>query len=71
MIIKRNNNKDLEAEYIYTVIGSVQHEIQVGYKILSGAAKVVFEAIASCFGLGYWRGTKPWIGKEGWRGDIK
>lgn len=31
-------------------------------------AMVVWRAIRSCFGAGYWRGDKPWIGDEAWKG---
>lgn len=30
--------------------------------------KIIWQAIRSCFGSGYWRGNKPWIGKDGWKG---
>lgn len=30
--------------------------------------KLVWQAIRSCFGAGYWRGDKPWIGKDAWKG---
>lgn len=31
------------------------------------AGKVIYQAVRSCFGAGYWQGTKPWIGKDGWK----
>ncbi len=30
--------------------------------------KLIWQAIRSCFGAGYWRGDKPWIGKDAWKG---
>lgn len=30
-------------------------------------AKLVWEAINSCFGKGFWINTKPWSDKDGWR----
>lgn len=30
-------------------------------------AKLVWEAIRSCFGSGVWIPKKPWLGKEGWK----
>ena len=29
--------------------------------------KLVWQAIRSCFGAGYWRGDRPWIGEDAWR----
>lgn len=31
-------------------------------------AKIVWQAIRSCFGAGFWRGDKPWIGSDAWKG---
>lgn len=31
-------------------------------------AKLVWEAINSCFGKGYWQGDKPWNGDDAWKG---
>jgi hypothetical protein len=36
--------------------------------ILVYSGKVVWQAVRSCFGAGYWRGDKPWIGSDGWKG---
>ena len=30
-------------------------------------AKVVWEAISSCFGSGYWSNDRPWSNTDGWR----
>lgn len=30
-------------------------------------AKLVWEAISSCFGSGMWLGARPWKGTDGWR----
>jgi len=29
--------------------------------------KVVWEAIRSCFGNGYWRNALPWLNNDGWK----
>lgn len=29
--------------------------------------RLVWQAVRSCFGAGYWVNEKPWINKEGWR----
>lgn len=31
-------------------------------------ARLMWQAIRSCFGAGYWRGDKPWIGTDAWKG---
>ena len=30
-------------------------------------AELVWQAINSCFGAGFWREDKPWSGTDGWR----
>lgn len=30
-------------------------------------ARLVWEAISSCFGAGYWSGSKSWKGTDAWR----
>lgn len=30
-------------------------------------AVLVWEAINSCFGKGFWNNEKPWINEEGWK----
>ena len=50
-------NKEIEVIYI----GS--HAIDIIYK----GAKVVWEAVRSCFGSGMWVPEKPWLAKEGWK----
>lgn len=30
--------------------------------------QLAYQAVRSCFGAGYWRGDKPWIGDEAWKG---
>lgn len=32
-------------------------------------AKLVWEAINSCFGKGFWINTKPWSDKDGWKNN--
>lgn len=29
--------------------------------------KVIWEAIRSCFGAGFWANDKPWVNDEGWK----
>lgn len=53
------NGKELTARYI-------------GSKAVSAVyygAKLIWEAISSCFGSGAWDGSKPWSGKDAWRGS--
>lgn len=30
-------------------------------------AKLVWQAVRSCFGIGYWVNEKPWLNEEGWK----
>lgn len=36
------------------------------YRIIKGKAKVVWQAVRSCFGSGMWLNEKPWINDEAW-----
>lgn len=37
--------------------------VQAVYK----GARLVWQAIRSCFGGGYWDDNKPWLDDEGWK----
>lgn len=54
------NSKNIETLYLGK---QVIQEIRKG-------ATIVWEAIKGCFGSGFWKNTKGWINKEGWR-NIK
>lgn len=41
------------------------YELNIIAKALALAATV--KEIFSCFGAGYWRGEKPWIGDDAWK----
>lgn len=32
-------------------------------------ATLIWQALRSCFGKGYWRNNMPWINKESWRNN--
>lgn len=34
------------------------------YHIVQGKAKIVWQAVRSCFGSGMWLNEKPWINEE-------
>lgn len=37
------------------------------YSVVYMGAKLVWEAIRSCFGSGYWADDKPWLDDEPWK----
>lgn len=39
------------------------------YTIVNGVAKLVWQAVRSCFGSGMWINNKPWLNNEGWRNN--
>lgn len=46
--------------------------VYYGKKAISAiyrGAKLVWEAISSCFGAGYWDGTRPWSNDDAWKGN--
>lgn len=32
-------------------------------------SKLVWQAVKSCFGAGFWVDTKPWLNNEAWRNN--
>ena len=45
----------------------------VGKRALSAVyagARLVWSAISSCFGLGYWKGDEPWNGSDAWNASL-
>lgn len=56
--MKVYNRKEIVAKYYDNkTIGAVYHGLQL-----------VWQAIRSCFGAGYWRGDKPWVSTDAWKG---
>ncbi len=44
--------------------------VYIGRRALSAiyvGTRLVWSAISSCFGSGFWRGDKPWSRTDGWR----
>lgn len=44
--------------------------IYIGKRALSAVyvgAKLVWSAVSSCFGSGFWRSDKPWSRTDGWK----
>lgn len=44
--------------------------IHVGKRVVTAVyvgAKLVWSAISSCFGSGFWQGDKPWSRTDGWK----
>ena len=44
------------------------HDTQEVWKNVGGVWRMVWTAIRSCFGAGFWRGDRPWIGADAWKG---
>lgn len=49
--------KELESSFIGRIVVT---------QIYKGV-KLVWEAIKSCFGAGYWKNDAPWSNTEGWK----
>lgn len=50
--------------------GNEVTDIRVGGRVVSAVRKgvlVVWEAVRSCFGKGFWINDKPWNNKDGWK----
>ena len=51
------SRKELESSFIG---GKIVTQVYKGLKL-------VWEAIKSCFGAGYWKNDAPWSNTEGWK----
>lgn len=46
--------------------------IQLGQKAITQVfkgTKLVWEAVRSCFGQGFWKNEAPWSNSEGWKNN--
>lgn len=59
---------DAFAVRIRKTAGGVIHNIQSVYYKVDGTVRIVWQAIRSCFGAGYWLNDKPWLNDDGWKG---
>lgn len=44
--------------------------VYLGKKVVSAiykGATLIWEAVRSCFGAGYWKNDAPWKNAEGWK----
>lgn len=46
---------------------SIKRVISKVYAVVDGKLKLVWEAIMSCFGSGFWIQNRPWINNNGWK----
>lgn len=37
------------------------------YKVVDGKLKLIWEAIRSCFGSGWWINNRPWLNNNAWK----
>lgn len=51
------------------LVSSVFHKAQA-VSIIYHMAKVVWQAVRSCFGAGIWRSDKPWLGDDKWKSNT-
>jgi hypothetical protein len=61
-MIYHEGNKALSARYKMVNI----RQWRVVTEVYRGA-RLVWTAIKSCFGAGYWVNDKPWLNNEGWK----
>lgn len=62
-MINRGGNKEMIARYKVRPNGVVW-SVQYVYR----GARLVWQAIRSCFGSGAWLGDRPWLGDDPWKG---
>lgn len=43
------------------------HHLQETWKFIDGVWRIVWQAIRSCFGRGFWANDKSWDNYDGWR----
>lgn len=61
-MIYYQGNKELSGKYRMIHVGRWQI-VQEIYK----GARLVWTAVRSCFGAGYWINDKPWLNDEAWK----
>lgn len=54
------NGKDITAVYLG------EQAISAIYK----GARLVWQAVRSCFGKGFWIDAKPWVNDDGWKNNA-
>lgn len=57
---------------ITTIYGPKRIEggfIGVPITVVYRYGKIIWQAIASCFGRGYWINEKPWVNSDGWKNE--
>lgn len=43
------------------------HDINESWKFVDGVWRLIWQAVRSCFGAGFWNNNKPWYNDEGWK----
>lgn len=43
------------------------HDFQETWKFIDGAWRMIWQAIRSCFGKGFWNNIRSWSNTDGWR----
>lgn len=63
-MIRKGGTKDMVARYKLQPNGKwwVVQEVRKG-------ARLIWQAIRSCFGSGYWINGKPWLNEEPWKNN--
>lgn len=49
-------------------IGAIRVDGKEVVRMYNGT-DLVFELSLSCFGSGFWNGSKPWLGSDGWKSN--
>lgn len=52
---------------VATGIHQIGRTATAAYKVVGGVAVLIWTAIRSCFGKGYWIDDKPWIDDDAWK----
>ena len=55
---------------LYVKNGKEVTAVYVGRRVVSAIYRggvLVWQAVRSCFGSGFWRNDKPWRNDEGWK----
>lgn len=51
----------------HSISGSVAVIFGKVVTMIATQGKIIWQAVRSCFGKGYWRDDKPWDDNEGWK----
>lgn len=61
------NAKVRNTDELHTIKNGVVRPVSELWVMTSDGLRLIWQAISSCFGAGYWQSPRPWKGSDGWK----